>query len=645
MTYPFTRTSACYFLIALILSGYPLAAEETVTIKEPWVSFQNPTFTLFSAAKPAVGENLSLKWGQYQGVLRRRLGDFTAVSLQPDHLYLFKDERTLAPYLPPAGAAVTPKGGFMIQSAEMRLLLFYGKGEIGRTLLRQYGMATVADAWPAAPWWLRSGIADYYSTFIMDKKGLHYGALIKEYASALSRSSWMPWEQLLGINDPDDGFEDGARRTLAQAQAWALVHLLLSMERTPGASALSQYLERLKGSQGACEALSGVYPVPDREWEAVLRAHLKRKDFPAVHAAPVEWPAQDQPEATTMSQAQILQCLGELLVRQGSARADGAESHFKSAQMVQPENAAAEAGLGQVALLREDYESAAAYFRNALAREQSRAWFHYGLGIALLEKARSAGLDAKGFSQARGAFQEALSLRPGFREAEFKLAESWLLDGLNPKGLPLFEQALLERPQRVDVARQLLSYYVEADDTTRIERTLAHIHKYGKSRDYEAARETVLRLQIDRVAALIKKKNYAGAIPLADRLRRQTSDTALIALLDEAQATAQQGKWVEVYNRGVRSAAGKKYDQAEKWFKQVLAGDADADLREQARTNLGKVRVARQAAWYNQAFNLMRANQFDQAVPLFRKVVQDDSDPQTTRAARSALDQIERLKQ
>ncbi|HNY92303.1 MAG TPA: hypothetical protein PKM23_12335, partial [bacterium] len=100
---------------------------------------------------------------------------------------------------------------------------------------------------------------------------------------------------------------------------------------------------------------------------------------------------------------------------------------------------------------------------------------------------------------------------------------------------------------------------------------------------------------------------------------------------------------VEVYNQGVRYAGDKRYDQAEKAFLRVIKEGGNTELAGLARTNVTKIRIARQAAWYNEAFDLMRANAFDKAVPLLKKVIRDNSDPQTTRAAENALSQIEAL--
>ncbi len=639
MTHPHSRK---IFSILFVLCGL-LAAQQMVTIKEQWVLYENPAFQLLSAAKPASADHLNESLRQYHMVLQQRIGDFSQHQLLPTRVLFFKDERSFAPYLPPASHATMAKHGFFLNDADVRIMALSGKGNIDRMLLSPYGAALIGQAWPAAPWWLRMGLADYFGTFSLDKKGIHYGAPIKEHTSILSRSEWITWDRLLSMSEHNAEYQDDGIRRIAEAQAWALVHYLSSTEKTPGVSILSTALVSIRNGNSSREALTGACPVPSAEWQGAVRGYLKRKDFPGMHAEPLQLAPAQKPGP--LAKGQILVFLGDLLVRQGSVRADWAEAHFKSAQTEHPQSALAEAGLGQVALLRDDMNSAIACFRSSVNRDKTQPWLHYQLGSSLLRQASAAGLDAAGFAEARAAFEQTLSLRPDFREAEIKLAETYLLDDTHAKGKLLFEKALVEMPLRLDVARGLLHYYVAADDTARIHQTLEHIRRNSGARAYEAAQETVLRQQIDLVASLIKKQNYGKAVPLASRLRRQSSDPALIALLDEAQSAAQQGKWVDIYNRGVRSAADKKYDQAERFFKQVMAGDADADLRDQAKANLAKVRIARQAAWYNAAFDLMRANDFDKAIPLFKKVIQDNSDAQTTRAARSALDQIEQLMQ
>ncbi|HQG47389.1 MAG TPA: hypothetical protein PLG50_17150, partial [bacterium] len=379
--------------------------------------------------------------------------------------------------------------------------------------------------------------------------------------------------------------------------------------------------------------------------DEAVRAYSERETLVSTRVTPRELRVVSSHLFRPVPFEEILYHLGDLLAHNGTSQLAAAEAHFQQSLRVNPRYALALAGLGYAAMVREEESQARHYFLQALAIDSSSAWIHYQYGRCLLAAGRKQKTPQKEetIALARDELLRTLELDSRFIDAQAQLGEAYMHLGMQLQGQSALEKALLGMPSRLDVARNLLQYYVLEDNTTKVTELLALIGQRGGEKALEAARESTLRTQIDRVARLISEKEYAKAISLAEKLRKQTDDPEIKKLIEEARQAASQGQLVNIYNQGVRCAADKRYDQAEKYFLHVIKEGGKSELAILARSNISKIRVARQAAWYNEAFELMRASNFQKAVPLLKKVINDNSDAQTTRAAENALSQIEAL--
>jgi len=635
----------CFFCILNLTSAALPATPALPKAKEKWICQEGNLFTLYSAAPAKHASEISLGLEQYHAVLTSRCAGRALPSPVPTFIFVFKDERGLAPYQsfpadPPAGS-----DGYFLQREDAQYIAVSAREEVTRTIYHEYAHAIFATAWPGAPLWLQEGLAEYYSTFRTDAGGILVGEPLKEHARTLHSTPWLPFAELMRLDADAAVYRDAEKNPIFYAQAWILTHFLFHGLHDAGAEAIDRYITLLGTGESSENAFKEAFHLSLSLLDRTVKAYSEKESLDFARLAPRELSLDANHPFRPVPYEEILYRLGDLLAHHGASRLDAAEAHFRQSGKVNPHFALAPAGLGYAAMTREEESVAGQFFRQALAIDSSAAWIHYQYGRCLLAAGRKEQTPQKEatIARARNELLRTLQIDDRFIDAQAQLGEAYMHLGMQPQGQAALEKALQGMPSRLDVARNLLQYYVLTDNSARQSELLALIGQRGGEKALEAARESILRTQIDRVARLINEKEYSRALTLAEKLRKQTDDPEIKKLIEEARQAASQGQLVDIYNQGVRCAGDKRYDQAEKYFMRVIKEGGKSELAELARMNVGKIRVARQAAWYNEAFEMMRANDFRNAVPLLKKVINDNSDAQTTRAAENALSQIQSL--
>lgn len=642
-----------HLLTALLLGACSLSIApvafssdtELPKARDKWIRLDGPLFTLYSAAPAKQAGEVSRALEQYHAILS---GPGKAEQLPapvPMKIFLFRDERAMAPYGGFAGDPAQAGSGYFLQREDVHYIAVNAGTALTETIYHEYAHSILTAIWPGAPLWMQEGLAEYYSTFRIDGKFSYAGEAIKEHLAILRSRSWIPCAELMQMNTDAPAYRETDKNHLYYAQSWLLTHYLLHGAPRGGAAAMGRYAAATGAGMDQMAALEQVFNLTPASLDQALRTYAGSKTLERLRLDAPRSGSTPAPASTAVPYEEILCELGDLLAHHGSARHPAAQAHYAKALQINSRFAPAHAGLGYIATVAEDEATALTHFRQALRLDDGSSLIQYQYGRCLLEKGRKQEKDEREgtLTEAREALQRALTLDPRRVEALAQLGQIHMLLGMQPEGRVVLERALAAMPARMDVARNLLQYYVLADEAQKQAELLALIRQRGGRAEAEAASETILRSKVDRVARLINDKRYDEALAAAEKLASQTDDPAIKALIAEARQAASQGQLVEIYNQGVRQAADKKYDQAEKLFARVVKEGGKSELADQARANIAKIRVARQAAWYNQAFDLMRANDFNRAVPLLEKVIRDGSDPQTTRAAENALGQIRAL--
>ncbi len=137
------------------------------------------------------------------------------------------------------------------------------------------------------PRWYDEGLANYFSTFEVDKQGrLVIGRPNNKYAYALAQKNWMPTEVLVNsvLSYPYKSTGKSSRGlTTANyfyAQSWLAVHYLQSNKKE--AAKLTKYIDTLNQKRDKSYIFEQSFDLTPSEFEQVLKTYYKRNKY-AVH--------------------------------------------------------------------------------------------------------------------------------------------------------------------------------------------------------------------------------------------------------------------------------------------------------------------------------------------------------------------------
>jgi len=259
------------------------------------------------------------------------------------------------------------------------------------------------------PDWIAEGIGDVISTVRMAERESRIGGDLPGRSQALRNARWMPLPELFAFSlksVSQDAPAAPGRVNIFYAQSWALADLLmLSPAYSAGFPAL---LGALASGVPAERALDASYHKPVDAIERDLRARVARGGtalpLPSVgNAAP-----EVRVEALSSFDARIL--LADLRLANGDLGRAGAA--FRELAVERPEAGEVHAALGTIALKTGDTGGALVAWKRALET---------GIGDADLCFRYAVLADERGLP-ARDALMRAITLRPDFDDARFKLA-------------------------------------------------------------------------------------------------------------------------------------------------------------------------------------------------------------------------------
>ncbi|HYH09241.1 MAG TPA: hypothetical protein VEK11_19500 [Thermoanaerobaculia bacterium] len=471
-------------------------------------------------------------------------------------LFLFAKRRESQPYFDllfasagatSAGAYVRHDGGgtMFIDGARGRRIERTAMHELIHDLLRQH------DVVP--PLWLEEGLAEYFSSAVVDDDRVIAGDLIPEHDAFFKRQSPMPLEKLFAIKPESSE----AASTAFYAQSWAVVEWLMYVDDKKFFPLL---YDVARGTDLAA-ALKTHYDRSTREMESAVRVRdrgARRVTFDAARPS--------IPDAKPLDRATLLYELGDFLTHVAGAEKE-AQRHFAEALRINPKHARTLAATG-------DLEGAV-----AAAPNDPEVHLMYAEVLMTTATGPFAGIfdptagDDEKFRRARRLATHALKIGGDEGRARGLIGTSMLVeDDLTP-GIAELERARVLLPQRMDFALNLYAMHLATGNRAKADALFAAA--FANSRDKQilfAARNVLLAAETTRANqfAAVGKLDEAAAIvrqlaaATADArgrgdLERQAAHLESIATVN--RHIARYNEAVALTNRGKKREAKKILDE------------------------------------------------------------------------------------
>ncbi len=356
-----------------------------------WLRISTPNFELLTDAGENKGRTAIVKLEEIRSVF-----DFSAPA---PRVFVFASEADrkrfdLHEFRP----------GSFLGTPERSYILLRDVSE--RIVYHEYTHFVFARTHGALPAWFAEGVAEFYSAL---------GQAIPGHLARLASGGWLPVEEWLSKEAAWIGGGDPAR---FYAQSWAFVHMLYTSrtyrDRLPG------FMKRLEEGAPAAQAFADAFGKPLVDAVDEARALAGRNSI----AMAIKGKRPD-PQVAALDKTPAAIALADLsldLNQYGHAF-----EIYTKLSGDRPDDPAAAAGLGALALRRGDYPEARRLLRRAIELGSREARTHYEYAMLVRE---SGGEPAAVIES----LQRAVALAPDFADAKYLLGRAELDLKQKPEG-------------------------------------------------------------------------------------------------------------------------------------------------------------------------------------------------------------------
>ena len=472
-----------------LLLGLALPTSAKPLWQQDWIEVRSPHFVVVSALPQARTTRLVVELENFRtaAVLVTNIGRFE--ERIPTHVYLL-------PYaVAELGFDGTYVGYFVSGMRANYAAVVPSREKLPEVLKHEYVHFLVHNQDQLIyPTWFDEGFAELLATMTINDKMIEYGKAPSNRIDALSYGQWLPFEQLLQARGIDQ--LNSLQKAMFYAQSWFLVHYLIFARPETDFSAQNREFLRLSESGVApVAAFEQAFELKVSRLEALLRVYARQAPN---FRRPLPQPIAIAPTTTVAVAAdRVAAELGLLALT--LRRHDEARRFYEGALALNPRNAAALVGMGDVLKHGNQAAEADPYYRQAIALEPSNplheldyAEYLVSLAADETEPARARDL----FSAARRHFARSLALDPNNPETLAQQGLSYLLAGDAPdKAVQSLEAARALLPAQAEIRLQLARAYAANDQPDKARRHVRSLMAWADAKNTNELQKLLDALQ------------------------------------------------------------------------------------------------------------------------------------------------------
>jgi tetratricopeptide (TPR) repeat protein len=422
----------------------------------PWTLLRSEHLTVIGQEPPKTLQRIAVELEQFRAVVGGLIRNAQRPLPLPTHVYVFDSRKQLQPFQPVRGGRVASLGGYFHHDGEVNdiALALEGYDESAPVVFHEYTHLLVLNAARSVPIWLNEGLAEYYSTYALEPAGTraHIGRPIAHHV-ALLRERFMPLSQLIAVDTASALYNEGERRSIFYAEAWALTHYLM-LETPNGPAAINAYAAGIARGDPPEDAFRAAFGTSAADFEPQLRRYVQRPRFRSiVLTLPDRVNVETPDRGRSISAGEAGAWLGDLQRRIG--RRGDAAPRIEAAARTAPEASIAALALG---LLRLDEGRAAdawTAFEAAVAAAPDDFFAQFSYGVSRLRHQAAAAdappQPAPAIARAREALARAAAINPSSSEAFAWLAYAEMMaDGRLREARAAITRAIDLAPGRID---------------------------------------------------------------------------------------------------------------------------------------------------------------------------------------------------
>ena len=341
-------------------------------------------------------------------------------------------------------------------------------------------LALLRQTYTRIPPWAARGLSEFYSTYRRGGSQVHVGDDRPDLRRTLREADLLPWSRVYEIVDTAPEMH-GRGLVVFTAQAWLLVHYLV-VGTSHSEADVALYLAHLEAGSDTDAAFHEVFGFPVAEIETRMNEYRKRASISGVTFPAPAGVQEDEGRLVPLSHPLALARLGEMAgtldAGADSEAATQRHAHARellaAAQSIEPQLAAAERGLGAVALDAGEVEAAVDHLHQAVAGDSTDVRARLLLAEAILARYRNRRIPfssrfskqlAPDIEEARAQLRAVMLARHDFVEPHVLAGKSYLYDpGDAGPGLSMLASILRMFPGRSDIRESVVFLALKKGD-------------------------------------------------------------------------------------------------------------------------------------------------------------------------------------
>lgn len=489
------------FAIALL---FVLIAPLTAQAKDTWLRVQTKNFTVVGNANEKEMRVVATKLEQFRDVFTRLFTAAKFTSPVPTTVVVFKSKSSYKPFALPNAAGYFQKGedvNYITLSTET-----YADNPFS-IIYHEYVHLMVDNTVGNVPSWFNEGLAEYYSTFLIEEdRKVHLGELIPYHLMTLREEKLLPLRKLFAVDHYSPEYNERDKRGIFYAQSWALVHYLMLANNAERRTQLGAFIQLVGSNVPIDEAFKRAFQTDVETMEKDLKKYIAGHTF-KMQVATFERKLEFDSEfvMTPLTEAHAQAYLGDLLLHLD--RLSDADTRLQQALALDAKQPMALASLGILRARQGRFEEARKTLQEAVAGNSSNYLAHYYYAFALSRE----GMDSSNIvhtyspgtaSLMRAELLKAIDLNPNFPESYSLLAFVNTVTGEDlDKSVDLLKRALALSPGRQDLTLLVAQIHMRQQKFDLAKQVLAPLQN-TKDR----------RLKSQAEALLKSIKNYEDAV-------------------------------------------------------------------------------------------------------------------------------------
>jgi hypothetical protein len=405
----------------VLLASASLLIVAAAPPQSQWRRLDSPNFIVIGEVGASQLRDIAVKFEGFRETLGRVLNERVTSTAVPTVVIVFRGDATFNPFKPKYQGKRVDVGGLFVARRNVNHIAMVSDGNDDRlrVIFHEYAHLLISNTGQRVPVWLNEGLAEYYSTFELQRGGREavIGRIIEGHLQDLNQTTLLKLPELLNITHDSPLYNEGSRRSVFYAQAWALTHFIFRNEPSLAAQ-LGEYLGHLSRGMAPTDAWSKAFGSQDVA--RGLEQYIRRRAYTATLYKFTDKLATFEAEAVSVPPAEVHAYLAGFLA--DTDRPEDARAELAVATKIDARNA--RAGIA-AAFLSLDAGDHAAAERQVGATGSSPDWFlNYLAGLALVESAEGgdAAPSVATLTAARNFFKRARADRSEFANALARMA-------------------------------------------------------------------------------------------------------------------------------------------------------------------------------------------------------------------------------